>query len=180
MEQEIWKTVKGYEGMYEVSDIGRVKSLPRLARYKSWKRGVGERILKIRLNRGGYPVVDLHNDGIQKTVSVHQLMAIAFLGHSPNGYSLVVDHIDGQKTHNYVENFRLVTNRFNCTLGVRRDRYRLTSKYVGVSWRKHRKKWRSQITIEGKQKQLGEFKNEVDAANAYLNELSKLPITPLQ
>lgn len=173
-EEEIWKDIVGYEGLYEVSNFGRVKSLPRMVDSRYVQRIVKEKILKNSLTIRGYLAVSLHKEGVRETKRVHQLVAVAFLGHTPNGNKMIVDHIDGSKSEPRVENIRIVTNRFNLSIGIRKDRNRLTSKYLGVSWNKESKKWVSQININGKQKHLGRFTNEIEASNAYQKELSKI------
>lgn len=172
--EEIWKAVVGYEGSYEVSNLGRVKSLSRMVYNGHVNRTTEERVLKSTLDGNGYPHVSICNDGIKKTAMVHQLMAIAFLGHTRSGLALVVDHINGVKTDNRVENIRIVTNRFNSSLGFRKNQDRLSSKYTGVYWNRSTKKWKAQIGIDGKRKYLGVYKNELDALNAYQVALSKL------
>ena len=84
--EENWKDIPGYEGLYQVSDMGRVKSFPRRGNYKI-------RILKPRLsgkNRRKYYTVLLSKNNIPKTITIHQLVAIAFLGHIPDGMNSIV------------------------------------------------------------------------------------------
>ena len=96
---EIWKEVKDYEG-YKISNLGNVKS----------KTG---RLLKPCKSANGYLVLGLGKGDKRKTKSIHQLLAIAFLGHTPNGMKLVVDHINGIKTDNRLINLQVITNRHN-------------------------------------------------------------------
>jgi len=172
-EEEIWKAISGYEGLYDISSIGRVKSLSRMVYNGRVYFLAKERILKDPLSHG-YHTVALCEYGVKKTEYVHKLVAITFLNHIPNGRKLDVDHINGDKTDNRVENLRIVTHRFNNSDGFRKNKDRLTSRYAGVSLNKITNTWRSQIQIEGKRKYLGYFKNELAAANAYKNALSKL------
>jgi hypothetical protein len=169
--EEIWKDIPEYEGFYQVSNLGRVKSLP-----KEWVSGRGTIrkhngiILKGAKNSSGYYIVTLSKDSITKTLCVHQLVAIAFLGHIPNRMELVVDHINDNPTDNRVENLQIVTQRFNAfkTQGI------YSSKYKGVSWDKNAKKWVAQITISRKVKNLGRFNCELKAHQAYENALKNL------
>lgn len=174
MGTEIWKAVAGYNGIYEVSNFGRVKSLFRLVRVGIWKREVKEKFLKSSLDTDGYPIVCLSKDGATKIARVHMLVAISFLNHMPNELKMDVDHINGIKSDPRSENLRIVTHRFNCTFGERKYKKRLTSQYPGVSWRKDINKWRSETSIDGKKKRLGLFENEIDAANAYQDEFLKI------
>lgn len=156
---EVFKEIKGYEGLYEVSNRGNVKSLKR-------KNRLNEILLKIHLSTAGYPQVLLTKQGKSKTYQVHQLMAIAFLNHIPNGNRTVVDHIDNVKTNNKLENLQITSHRNNSS----KDTFRKnkTSKYIGVHWDEKRKKWRSSKRINGKKTYLGMFKTEIDACEAYL------------
>ena len=171
MEKEIWKEVKGYEGIYEVSDLGNVKSLPR-----EMNRGSGitiskERILKPYVYSRGYYGVSLRKDNKAKTKKVHQLVAIAFLNHTPDGtQKLVVDHIDNNKLNNRLDNLQLTTNRENSS----KDRKGGSSKFIGVSWDRKYNKWKAQIRINGKKVHLGYFKIEIEASNAYNNKLKEI------
>jgi hypothetical protein len=145
-----------------VSNFGKVKSI---------KFGK-EIILKPRLNKSGYYYVNLWKNGNVKSLNVHQLVAIAFLNHIPNGYKLVVNHINFIKTDNTVGNLELITHREN----TNRKHLPSTSKYVGVRWDDKIKKWRSAIVLNKKQIHLGTFINELEAAKAYNNKLNEILI----
>ena len=166
MKEEIFKTVKGYEGQYEVSDLGRVKSLKR--------RNAGERILKGSIDFNGYTNVTLHKDRKQKSRTVHQLVAEAFLNHTPNGYKgLIVDHGDNNRLNNRLDNLFLRTARENTS----KDKKGGTSIFTGVSWDKKSNKWRAEIRINVKRKYLGLFKCELKAAEAYNLALKQLNLS---
>jgi len=170
-ELEVWKDIPEYEGLYQVSNLGRVKSLP-----KEWIAGKGVvlkhkgKILKSRTNSSGYMLVNLWINGNIKTYQIHQLVAMAFLNHKPNGNELVIDHINDNKLDNRVENLQIVTNRFNCF----KTQGKYSSKYKGVYWNKQRNKWQSYISINGKLKHLGLFKCELEASKAYQKALKEL------
>lgn len=107
-QEEIWRPIIGYEEIYEVSNLGRVKGLNRLS--SSGKR-LQSKIKKPSYNRKKYLIMSLHKDGINKTNSVHRLVAKAFI---PNVNNLPqVNHKDGIKIHNYVDNLEWVTNLEN-------------------------------------------------------------------
>lgn len=158
---EIWKKIPGFEN-YEVSNKGNVKSL---------KFGK-ERILKLNINSKGYLVLSLFKNGKRKHFEVHQLVAIAFLNHKPDGFKIVVDHINEKKTDNRLENLQLITNRENVLKSI--DKNKTSSKYMGVSWDKKSKKYRTQIRINGKSKYLGNFKNPKIAHAVYLNAIKNI------
>ena len=157
---EVFKDVKGYKGKYEVSNLGRVKSL----------KFNKEKILKAGVNANGYLQVNLFKDGKCKARKVHQLVAVAFLGHKPCGMKLVVNHIDIDKLNNNVSNLEIVTARENSN----HKHLKSSSKYTGVAWHKRNKKWAAYIAINGKQKYLGYFTDEIEASNAYQLKLSEI------
>lgn len=103
MTEEVWKDVPGYEGYYQVSNLGRVKSLT--GYYKN-KKNI---ILKYGLNRG-YQRVILCVNKIRKNIHIHQLVMLAFVG-KPNG--MQINHINGVKTDNRLCNLEYVTQSEN-------------------------------------------------------------------
>jgi hypothetical protein len=169
-ELEVWKDIPGYEGLYQVSNLGRVKSLPReRITANGFVRKYDGKILKCRAP-DRYKLVSLSVNGKIKTYKIHQLVAMAFLNHKPNGLELVVDHINDNKLDNRVENLQIVTQRFNCF----KTQGKYGSKYKGVCWDKQNNKWRTKIVINGKQKHLGLFKCELSASYAYQKALKEL------
>lgn len=160
MDKEIWKDIPNYNGLYQVSSLGRVKSL--------WYSK--ERILKGNVNTSGYYDVKLYYNKIKKSFRVHQLVTICFLNHTPNGLTLIIDHINDNKLDNRVENLQIVTPRFN----AHKTQGRYSSKYKGVYWNKQNKKWMSKIRISGCQKYLGYFTDEYEAHLAYQNAINNL------
>jgi hypothetical protein len=100
---EIWNDISGYESYYQVSSFGRVRSLPRRvnAACSSTKLMSGK-LLKPRYCKNGYYYVCLQGFGIPKNITVHSLVANAFLGDRPNGFD--VNHIDGDKSNNSFTN----------------------------------------------------------------------------
>lgn len=111
---EIWRDIAGYEGLYQVSNYGRVKSCQRKEHGASWgTRTRKERIRKTRINREGYEQLQLWKDGKQHTFTVHVLVANAFLDRCCDG--LEVNHIDGNKANNRVDNLEWVTHSENVT-----------------------------------------------------------------
>ena len=102
--EEIWKDIKEYEGLYQVSNLGNVKSL-------NYKRTGKEKNLKARINKEGYLRVCLCQNGNNTDFMVHRLVAQAFL----DGYSddLEVDHINTIRNDNKIENLRMCTRKEN-------------------------------------------------------------------
>lgn len=109
---EIWKPVKGYESLYEVSNLGRVKGLPKKVRCKENNfRTVRERILKSNTNECGYMIVSLYKDKKCVHARVHRLVAQAFIPNTEN--KRCVNHIDGNKANNAVSNLEWCTHSEN-------------------------------------------------------------------
>lgn len=110
MEKEIWKPVKGYEGLYEVSNLGRVRRL--------WPISGHYRMLKtfVRNHEQGYWAVNLSKGGKMRTLSVHRLVAEAFI---PNPNNLPeVNHKDENKSNSHVENLEWCTAKYNSNYGT--------------------------------------------------------------
>ena len=169
---EVWKDVVGYKSLYQVSNFGNVKSLERYVKGKIENRLQKENILSKRLvgDIGNqYYAVTLCNNKDRKQVKVSVLVAMAFLNHIPNGYvGFTVDHIDNNPLNNNVNNLQVITKRENSS----KDRKGI-SKYTGVTFNKKSNKWRSQIWIDGKNKTLGIFDDELEAHRAYQKELQQ-------
>ncbi len=164
--KEEFRYIEGYEGLYQVSNLGRVKSLSRLRTNGGW---IKERILKAGVAKG-YKIVVLFKGGKRKCIKVHKLVAMTFLKHKPCGLKEVVDHIDNDKLNNRLDNLQLITNRENLS----KDKKNGSSKYIGVDWENSRGKWRSKIRILGKQILLGRYKDEYEAHLQYQKALNNL------
>ena len=120
LEREIWKPIKGWEGLYEVSNLGNVKS---------FHKGK-ELILKPRKKPNGYLQVILQDNGIKKCVHIHRLVAQAFI---PNPDNLpTVNHIDENKENNRVDNLEWMTTKDNTTYsqGKAINQYTLNMEFV--------------------------------------------------
>ena len=109
---EQWKPVHGYEGIYEVSSHGRVRSLDRTVTYSNGQvRRLKGKVRRTPLNQDGYPRVNLSHQGEDKTRYVHSLVAESFIGARPEGMEIC--HSDGNKTNNHVANLRFGTSSDN-------------------------------------------------------------------
>jgi len=161
--QEIFKDIPNYEGLYQVSNLGRVKSLDRLSISESRIKG---KHLKPQKGKQYYHV-ELYKYGKGKTRTIHQLVAESFLNHKPCGYALVINHIDHNKLNNKVENLEIITSRENSD----QKHLKSSSEYTGVQWCKQSKKWRSVIVVERKNISLGFFISEKEAAKYYQDAL---------
>ena len=113
--EEIWKDIQGYENLYKVSNLGRVKRLKLSVTQKvkgtSYTRRFNERILNLTNNGNGYLHVKLRKNGVNKTINIHRLVALHFL----EDYSIkgTVNHIDGDKTNNHANNLEWATQSEN-------------------------------------------------------------------
>ena len=102
---EIWKDIQGYENLYQVSNLGRIKSLDRKVKVGIKNNDIvlhKGKILKLNQKRNEYLSVDLSKEGIVKTISVHRLVAIAFIPNVDN--KMQINHINAKKYDNRVEN----------------------------------------------------------------------------
>ena len=113
LDGEEWRPIDGYEGAYEVSNLGRVKSVGRIVKRASSSMRIQGRILKPVINEHGYEVVHMRKGGKVYGYLVHRLVAAAFLPQDPDPDRWIVDHIDGIKTHNYVSNLRYCSYKEN-------------------------------------------------------------------
>lgn len=114
---EFWKDVAGYEGLYQVSNLGRVKSADRTDRYGREFKG---KILTPCTDNLGYLHLCLQHDGKRKNVRVHRLVAEAFIDNT-NNYNYV-NHKDENKQNNEVDNLEWCTAKHNCNYGSRISR----------------------------------------------------------
>ena len=172
--KEIWRDIIGYEDYYQVSNLGNVKSLDRTVLTKTGiKQFHKGRIFK-GIDNKGYKQVTLSKDGKQRIYNISQLVAMAYLNHTPDGGTLVVDHINGVKTDNRVKNLRIVTHRENISTCYRANEGSFTSDFVGVYYHKQRDIWRAQIQLKNKITYLGSFENEKDASDVYQKALDEI------
>lgn len=109
---EVWKDIEGYEGAYQVSNLGNVRSTTREVIYPGgYSRVFRGKVLKPRVDKYGYLVVGLSKHQHHKWLKIHRLVAKAFLN-NPNEYDQV-NHLDGDKTNNNVSNLEWCNNSMN-------------------------------------------------------------------
>lgn len=169
MEQEIWKDIKGYKGLYQVSNYGNIRSLGKHVNGRNSKRFVKGKIIKLFDDKDGYKIVNLYKKSKMKQFRIHRLVAIAFIP-NPNNYP-IINHKNEIKNDNKVENLEWCSNKYNCNYGTRNDKirkrinqYDLQGNYI--------KSWDSIIQVErelnifhsriievckGKRKQIGGY-----------------------
>lgn len=129
MENEIWKPVVGYQGLYEVSNKGRVRSMNRVTKGRWGTQSFRGTILKAANRTKGsknspfyYQGVNLHKDGKSKNMNVHRLVAEAFIP-NPHNYP-IVNHIDENPSNNDVDNLEWCTQKHNQNHGTLPERRR--------------------------------------------------------
>ena len=113
---EIWAPIvlDKYRHLYEVSNMGRIRSLDQIVTDRNGRvRRQAGRVLKPTVSSNGYWVVQLRNNGKQKSISAHRLIAATFLGLDLNDRSVEVNHKDGNKQNNAISNFELTTHTGN-------------------------------------------------------------------
>ena len=113
---EIWKDIKGYEGLYQVSNLGNVRTVKHISiNSKGHSYTVKPRILKLHTYPNGYKDVMLQHQGRHRRYLVHKLVAIAFI---PNPNNLPeVNHKDESRDNNCVDNLEWCTRKYNCNYG---------------------------------------------------------------
>ena len=128
--QEIWKPVVGYEGFYEVSDLGRFKSL----NYRNTRK---EGFLKPSPDYKGYLHVGLSKNGKQESCLVHIIVWQIFNGKIPDGKE--IDHIDGNPSNNCLENLRCVPHKENCNnpVTIKRHKQAANKRAQDPEWQKN-------------------------------------------
>ena len=172
---EYWKDIKNYEGLYKVSNTGKIKSLKRVSTHNgSYSRTilVKEKELKQSITKCGYHAVTLYKNGIRKFKTVHRLVAQEFIL-NPNNYK-EVNHIDLNKSNNNTNNLEWCNREQNINHYYANSNK--SSKYKGVSYSKERKKWCAFVDINKKRFSLGRFKTELEAKeyrDNFINNLNK-------
>ena len=106
--EEIWKDIEGYEGIYQVSNLGNVKSL-------NYRRTGKEKMLKQIKDTGGYLLVKLSKNSKEKNFKIHRLVASVFI-ENPNNYK-EINHKDECKTNNNVKNLEWCNHIYNMNYG---------------------------------------------------------------
>lgn len=158
MENLEWYPVKGYEGLYEITKCGKVRSLPkkRVGVQIRYYKGKNLSIVKIGL---GYLSVTLFKDGVKKKWLLHRIVAVTFLDKIEG--KDYVNHKDKDKYNNHVDNLEWVSSiENNCHMQIDK---KTSSNFPGVYLYIDRKKYRSQINHNGKRIYLGIFETEDEA-----------------
>jgi hypothetical protein len=113
--KQIWLPIPGFEGLYEASDKGIIRSVERkVVRFNGWKEfewTYKSKELKPKVSNWGYEQVSLYSKGNRTQIYVHIAVALTFIGEKPEGYE--VNHVDGNKLNNHLSNLEIVTKSEN-------------------------------------------------------------------
>lgn len=173
MKEEIWKDISGYEGLYQVSNLGNVKSLDKyvnsggLNNKNRVSLKVGK-ILKNSLNVRGYLRVSLSKQSKTEQILIHRLVAQAFLENIEGKKN--VNHINSIKTDNNVNNLEYVNQRENYLHG---KLFNSNKKYPFVCYMEKFNRFEASIRVDKKTVKLGRFKTEQEALKSYVDALKK-------
>ena len=176
---EIWKDIKDFEGNYQVSNLGRIRSI------RTSQGTYRERIKKTSISNAGYEQVNLFKNNESFTKMVHRLVAESFITNPLN--KRTVNHINGIKTDNTSTNLEWNTHSENlihasntglidkikCRDRMIGTKYNSKSKYHNVSYDSNRQKWIGSIKVNKKTKGQKRFDTEEEAA-LYINHLIDL------
>lgn len=167
---EIWKNIPNFEGLYQVSDHGRVRSVDRLSYQSNCKKPhkLSGTDMSQYISKHGYMRIGLKKN----QYNVHRLVMMAFVGES----ELLVDHIDENKQNNNLSNLRYCTPRENTLFSTTKENKskNYKSKYTGVTQENKTGKWISRISIKGERVYLGFYGTELEAHKAYQKSLNEI------
>jgi len=152
MSNECWKSIKNYEGLYDVSNFGNVRSVKRA--------GTKGGVLTPALSSSKYLCVVLSKNNNPKTVNIHTLVWDHFGNKNRNSRAECVDHIDNNKLNNCIKNLQILSQRDNLS-----KYYSKIGKLNGATFFKG--KWQSSISVSGMKIHLGVYSTQQEAHETY-------------
>lgn len=175
-EPEIWKPIPGYEGIYEISSWGNVRSLERWQKIRGNSiRLQPSKLLSINYT-GVYPQICLSKNNQKKSFRVHLIVDFVFF--DIVDYDYIINHKDLNKKNNYYKNIERINHREN-TSHYFKNNFEKTSKFTGVSYDKSKPKrpWVASFRYNKKCVKLGNFESEEEAHQVYLEGLDFYGLT---
>lgn len=162
---EIWKDIKSYENIYQISNFGNVRSLNRCY-YDSngFKHEIKQRQLKPAINKYGYLQVGLSLNNKIKSFTIHVLVANAFINNVEN--KPTVNHKDGNKLNNFVNNLEWATKSEQATHALEHNLRKLPNSWVGKFGSEHCRS-KSVIKYDLNNVELKKYESIIEAANEY-------------
>lgn len=153
MNSEVWKSIAGYEGLYDVSNMGRIRSVDRVRRSASDGSELGHlkgKVMKPFYSNKGYLLIELFKDGIGKTFSVHRLVALAFVP-NPDGKPCV-NHLDETHDNNCADNLEWCTQKENMNYGTAPQRIskKMKERWERGEMKKRPKRQVAKYSLDGK------------------------------
>ena len=167
MEEEIWKDIPEYEGSYQASNLGRIRSLDRFRPNHQCGSGFVKEGVLIQgyINKKhGYHTVGLSFNNVSATFYTHKLVILSFYGIKSDN-NIVIDHINRIKTDNRLINLQVITQSENIRKAI--DKSNTYSVYFGVYKGNRDGKWRARIKINNEQISLGQKDDEYEASKLY-------------
>lgn len=146
MVTENWRPIAGFEGSYEISDLGRVRSLDRAVKnsFPGTTRVVRGKVMALHLDKDGYHYVTLKQHGTEKKIKVHREVLLAFVGPAPEDNSQA-NHIDFCITNNSVGNLEWASPSENVRHSAKAGRLSWSLRGTRVTWRERRERRREQV-----------------------------------
>lgn len=127
---EVWKDIKGYEGLYQVSNLGNVRSLDRSVKRANGRLKKKGKLLKLTPNSSGYLRVLLKADGVGKYWFVHRLVALHFVDNPRESKNNIVNHLDCNFLNNSVDNLEWTTPLGNARHAIKCGRMERTNEWL--------------------------------------------------
>ncbi len=169
---EIWKDIKGYEGFYQISNYGQVKSMNRSVKYSNGK--IVKYKSKLRnASCSEYRLISLSKNGNVKVFKISRLVAMHFLPKIK--YKNIVNHKDGNKYNDHVSNLEWCNNSENVLHAVKNNLTKTKNKVSGVFFEERRNKWAAYLYRNNKNIFIGRYENYEDAVynrNLVLNKIN--------
>lgn len=155
--EEIWKDIQGYEGLYQISNFGRVKSLPKFRNNGTGGFISKEKILKTEENNRGYVRVQIKNNGKAKRFFVHRLVAFSFIPNPEN--KPCVNHLDCNPLNNRADNLEWCTFQENTDYMVKLERNKRTYLWNKRRNEKNKKNWKPVVQMDHRGSVIKKYRN---------------------